>query len=566
LRAPQPPDDVAAPIDLDLQTAVLHPGDRELARPILFRRPPDPIGAHSVTDVENLIQPPVYSRAQHRGLAERSFSMTELAASRPRSALERWFKFDQNRTTPARDTIAGLTTFIVMSYIIFVNPSILSFRGVPNLEGKGLPFEAVLTSTCLVAGVMTILMGLYSNRAYAIAPGLGLNAVVAFTLVAEAGLSFPEAMGLIVVEGLAAVVAVLMGLRESIMRAIPLELKKAIAIGIGLFIAFIGLYNSGLVVGRASPTPVDLASFTTWPVLITLVGIVITVALRAIGFPGDLLIGIIATTVFATILNYAFDVYPKDLGYARWPDDIFKAPDFSLVGDISFDAFTTLPFVAALAFAFSLFLADFFDTMGTLVGVGRQAGYLDRRGELPEIRKPLLVDSAAAAAGGFVSASSATTYIESAAGVGVGGRTGWVSVITGALFFPFMFVAPLIGMVPPQATAPALIIVGWLMISVLTEAEEEAEAEVRGEPPPRRALAGIDFHDVALGLSAAIVIMFMPFSFSITDGIAAGFIVYVLVRTFQGLWNEVHPLMWAAALAFAIYFAIPILQQEFSWI
>jgi AGZA family xanthine/uracil permease-like MFS transporter len=492
--------------------------------------------------------------------------MTELAASRPRSGLERWFRFDQNRTNLARDTIAGLTTFIVMSYIIFVNPTILSFRGVPNLESQGLPFEAVLTSTCLVAGVMTILMGLYTNRAYALAPGLGLNAVVAFTLVAENGLGFPEAMGLIVVEGLAAVVAVLIGLRESIMRAIPLELKKAIAIGIGLFIAFIGLYNSGLVIGRASPTPVDLASFTTWPVLITLVGIVVTVALRAIGFPGDLLIGIVATTVFATILNYAFDVYPKDLGYARWPDDIFKAPDFSLVGDISFDAFTTLPFVAALAFAFSLFLADFFDTMGTLVGVGRQAGYLDRRGELPEIRKPLLVDSAAAAAGGFVSASSATTYIESAAGVGVGGRTGWVSVITGALFFPFMFIAPLIGMVPPQATAPALIIVGWLMISVLTEAEEEAEAEVRGEPSPRRALAGIDFHDVALGLSAAIVIMFMPFSFSITDGIAAGFIVYVLVRTFQGQWNRVHPLMWAAAIAFAIYFAIPILQQEFSWI
>jgi adenine/guanine/hypoxanthine permease len=492
--------------------------------------------------------------------------MTELAASRSRSGLERWFRFDQNRTNLTRDTIAGLTTFIVMSYIIFVNPTILSFRGVPNLESQGLPFEAVLTSTCLVAGVMTILMGLYTNRAYALAPGLGLNAVVAFTLVAENGLGFPEAMGLIVVEGLAAVVAVLIGLRESIMRAIPLELKKAIAIGIGLFIAFIGLYNSGLVVGRASPTPVDLASFTTWPVLITLVGIVVTVALRATGFPGDLLIGIVATTVFATILNYAFDVYPKDLGYARWPDDIFKAPDFSIVGDISFDAFTTLPFVAALAFAFSLFLADFFDTMGTLVGVGRQAGYLDKRGELPEIRKPLLVDSAAAAAGGFVSASSATTYIESAAGVGVGGRTGWVSVVTGALFFPFMFIAPLIGMVPPQATAPALIIVGWLMISVLTEAEEEAEAEVRGEPHPRRALAGIDFHDVALGLSAAIVIMFMPFSFSITDGIAAGFIVYVLVRTFQGQWNRVHPLMWAAAIAFAIYFAIPILQQEFSWI
>jgi AGZA family xanthine/uracil permease-like MFS transporter len=489
--------------------------------------------------------------------------MSEFAASLERSALGRRFRFQQNGTALVRDTVAGLTTFIVMSYIIFVNPTILSFRGVPGLEQKGLPFEAVLTSTCLVAGVMTILMGLYTNRAYALAPGLGLNAVVAFTLVAENGLSFPQAMGLIVVEGLAAVVAVLIGLREAIMRAIPLELKKAIAIGIGLFIAFIGLYNSGLVVGRASPTPVDLAAFTTWPVLITLVGLVVTIALRAIGFPGDLLIGIVATTAFATIVNYAADVYPENLGYARWPDTIYEAPDFSIIGDISFSAFTTLPFIAAVAFAFSLFLADFFDTMGTLVGVGRQAGYLDRQGELPEIRKPLLVDSAAAAAGGFVSASSATTYIESASGVGVGGRTGWVSVVTGALFFPFMFFAPLIGMVPPQATAPALIIVGWLMISVLTESEEEAEG---GERRRGRALAGIDFHDLALGLSAAIVIMFMPFSFSITDGIAAGFIVYVLVRVFQGAWATVHPLMWAAAIAFAVYFALPILQQEFSWI
>jgi adenine/guanine/hypoxanthine permease len=496
--------------------------------------------------------------------------MSELAASPQRSAFERWFRFDQNRTTLARDTVAGMTTFIVMSYIIFVNPAILGFAGVPGLEGKGLPFEAVLTSTCLVAGVMTILMGLYTNRAYAIAPGLGLNAVVAFTLVAQNGLGFPEAMGLIVIEGLAAVIAVLIGLREAIMRAIPLELKKAIAIGIGLFIAFIGLYDSGLVVGRAAPTPVDLATFTTWPVIITLVGLIITIALRAMRVPGDLLIGIVATTVFATIVNWAndYEVFdsPATERYARWPSDVFQGPNFSLVGEISFDAFSTLPFVAALAFAFSLFLADFFDTMGTLVGVGRQAGYLDRQGELPEIRKPLLVDSAAAAAGGFASASSATTYIESAAGVGVGGRTGWVSVVTGALFFPFMFIAPLIGMVPPQATAPALIIVGWLMISVLTEAEEEAEEEEQGGVTQRRKLAGIDFHDLALGLSAAIVIMFMPFSFSITDGIAAGFIVYVLVRAFQGAWATVHPLMWAAAIAFAIYFAIPIMQQEFSWI
>jgi AGZA family xanthine/uracil permease-like MFS transporter len=505
--------------------------------------------------------------------------MSDFAGTLERSALGRRFRFDERGTNLARDTVAGMTTFIVMSYIIFVNPAILGFAGVEGLQDQGLPFNAVLTSTCLVAGVMTIIMGLYTNMAYAIAPGLGLNAVVAFTLVAQAGLSFPEAMGLVVVEGLAVLILVLVGLREAIMNAIPIELKKAIAIGIGLFIAFIGLTNSGLVV-RGTGTPVDLAPFTTWPVTITIVGILITIGLRAIGIPGDLFVGIILTTVFATIVNYAADVYPESSGYARWPDDIFESPDFSLVGEFNFDAFTTLPFIAALAFAFSLFLADFFDTMGTLVGVGRQAGYVDAQGEMPEIRKPLLVDSVAAAAGGAVSASSATTYIESSSGVAVGGRTGWVSVVTGALFFPFMFIAPLIGMVPPQATAPALLIVAWLMISVLTEFEEGAEAVETGrvgseesttaQPTrttrTRRKFAGIDFHDLALGLSAAIVIMFMPFSFSITDGIAAGFIVYVFIRVFQGAWNTVHPLMWGAAIAFAIYFAIPIMQQEFDWI
>ena len=502
--------------------------------------------------------------------------MSDFAATLERSVLGRRFGFRDRGTTLARDTVAGMTTFIVMSYIIFVNPLIL------GLNGEGLPFAAVLTSTCLVAGVMTIIMGAYTNMAYAIAPGLGLNAVVAFTLVAQAGLSFPEAMGLVVVEGLAVTLLVLVGLREAIMNAIPLELKKAIAIGIGLFIAFIGLYNSGLVQGREAPTPVDLSPFTTYTTLITIVGLLITIGLRAVGFPGDLLVGIILTTAFATIVNYAADVYPEELGYARWPDDVFQSPDFSLVGEVSLDGFSTLPFVAALALVFTLFLADFFDTMGTLVGVGRQAGYLDEKGEMPEIGKPLLVDSAAAAVGGFASASSATTYIESASGVGVGGRTGWVSVVTGALFFPFMFIAPLIGMVPPQATAPALIIVGWLMISVLTEVEEEAEVE-SGEPlrhdpgqaetavarrptTPERRLAGIDFHDIALGLSAAIAIMLMPFTFSITDGIAAGFIAYVWIRICQGQWARVHPLMFAAAFAFALYFAIPILQQEFDWI
>jgi AGZA family xanthine/uracil permease-like MFS transporter len=505
-------------------------------------------------------------------------------------ALGRWFRFAENGTTLARDTVAGITTFIVMSYIIFVNPAILGFAGIEGLQDIGLQFDAVLTSTCLVAGVMTIAMGLFTNRAYAIAPGLGLNAFVAFTLVAGEGLGFPEAMGLVVIEGLAITILVIVGLREKIMRAIPLELKKAIAVGIGLFIGFIGLVNAGLVI-RGEGTPVDLAKFTTWTTLIAIAGIAMTIVLRARGIPGDLLIGIILTTILATIINWANDytVYPEQLGYARWPEDLFDAPNFGLVGEISFDAFSTLPFLAALAFVFTLMISDFFDTMGTLVGVGKQAGYLDAQGELPEIQKPLLVDSVAAAAGGFVSASSATTYIESASGVGVGGRTGWVSLITGALFFPFMFIAPLIGMVPPQATAAALIVVAYLMITVLSEAEEEADVEegvlatedrpVMGrvdEPltSPRRdvvttsgrVLAGINFQDLALGLGAALTIIMMPFSFSIADGIGFGFIAYCLVRVAQGLWHRIHPLMWVATAAFVLYFAIDILQQEAGWL
>ncbi|MGH3091777.1 MAG: NCS2 family permease, partial [Gaiellaceae bacterium] len=342
-------------------------------------------------------------------------------------------------------------------------------------------------------------------------------------------------MGIVVMEGALVTALVLLGMREKVMAAIPLELKKAIAIGIGLFIAFIGLVNSGLVV-RGEGTPVALADFTTWPLLVVVFGLVLTIGLRAIGFRGDLLVGIVATTAFATLVNWATDHTAfTQPGVARWPDDIVQSPNFGLVGEFSFDSFATVGIVTTIALVFSLFLADFFDTMGTLVGVGKQAGYLTTEGELPGIRKPLLVDSVAALAGGAASASSATTYIESGAGVGVGGRTGWVSVVTGALFFPFLFIAPLIGMVPAQATAPALILVGWLMITALTEAEERAE----GDPAAERKLAGIDFHDLAIGLSAALTIMIMPFTYSITNGIGFGFIAYVLIRIAQGEWRRV---------------------------
>ena len=484
--------------------------------------------------------------------------MTDVAQQRQGGWMERKFRFAQNGTTLARDTMAGLTTFIVMSYIIFVNPQILSFAGIEGLEGQGLPFDAVLAVTCLVAGVMTIAMGLYTNYAYAIAPGLGINATVAFGLVAGEGLSFPAAMGLIVVEGIAVTIFVLTGLRAKVMDAIPLDLKKAIAIGIGLFIAFIGFESAGIVVPG---TPVvDLAPLTTWPILVAIFGLFLTIVLRARGVRGDLLIGIVASTVLATVINEASD---GDAGFtvgATVPDDVYASPNLELLGNFNFDAFTELAFISAVVWAFSLFMADFFDTMGTLVGVGKQAGYLDDEGRLPEIRKPLLVDSLSAVAGGAASASSATTYIESASGVSVGGRTGWVAVVCGVLFLPFMFFAPIIGMVPPQATAPALIIVGFLMMTALTEAEDVAE----GETP--RKLAGIDFSDLGIGLAAALTIMVMPFTFSIADGIGFGFIAFVVVRAAEGRWKDVHPFMWAASAAFALYFIVPYLQDTFDWI
>jgi AGZA family xanthine/uracil permease-like MFS transporter len=489
--------------------------------------------------------------------------MATMAAAVRGSVLERRFRFAEHGTTLARDTMAGVTTFIVMSYIIFLNPIILSFTGVKGLEGKGLPFDGVLTATCVVAGVMTIIMGLYTNRAYAIAPGLGLNAVVAFQLVATEGLSFPAAMGLILLEGAVVTAFVLTGLREQVMRAIPLELKKAIAIGIGLFIAFIGLYDSGIV-ARGTGTPVTLGSFTTWSILVAIIGLVLTIGLRARGFRGDLLVGIIGTTIIATIINWQTNYTAFTTpGVARWPDKIVDTPNWSLFGNFNFDAFSKLGVISALVWVFALFLSDFFDTMGTLVGVGKQAGYLDKEGNLPEMKKPLLVDSLAAMAGGASSTSSATTYIESGAGVGAGGRTGWVAVIAGALFLPFIFIAPLIGMVPAQATAAALIIVGYLMISSLTEAEEEAEP---GRKQGGMRLAGIDFHDLAIGLPAALVIIIMPLTYSITNGIGFGFIAYTLIRAARGEWRKIHPLMWAVSAAFTLYFFVPLLQTHVSWI
>jgi adenine/guanine/hypoxanthine permease len=482
--------------------------------------------------------------------------MATVASAAEGNALERFFKFKQYGTSLKRDTLAGLTTFIVMAYIIFVNPNIL------GLGGEGLAFAAALTSTCLVAGVMTILMGLVSNKAFAIAPGMGLNAVVAFSLVLGQGISFESAMGLIVLEGVAITILVITGFREAIFKAIPLELKKAIVVGIGFFILFIGLVDGGFI-NTEGGTPVGLVELGTVPMVplaVAVVGLLATIVMLALRWRAAILLGIIVATAFGVVMNY---IYDRDAGFlpgtAVIPDRVFAAPDFSLVGQFDFGAFTKLGIAAALLWIFSLMLSDFFDTMGTLVGVGGQAGYLDEKGDLPQVNRPLIVDSLAAAAGGAVSASSATTYIESGAGVGVGGRTGWVAIVTGVLFLLAMFFSPVAAIVPTQATAAALIVVGYLMMATLTKGESEAEHDLT-EPK-----AAINFGNLAFGLPAVLIMTLMPLTFSITNGIGAGFIAYVLIRTAQGKAREVNLLLWISAAAFVIYFIFPYLEAQ-GWV
>jgi AGZA family xanthine/uracil permease-like MFS transporter len=466
------------------------------------------------------------------------------------NVLERFFKFKQRNTSLRRDTLAGLTTFMVMSYIIIVNPHIL------GLSGKGLPFSASLTSTCLVAGVMSILMGLLTNYSYAIAPAMGINAIVAFSLVLGHGLSFKSAMGLIVLEGLAITILVLAGIRNAIFKAIPIELKKAIAIGIGFFILFIGLVDGGIVV-VGSETPLTLGAFVGVPIAVTLFGLVTTIIMVVRRWRGAIILGILGSTALAVLLNYIYEEKAFAPGTAIIPGHIFAAPDFSLIGQFDFEAFSKLGIAATLLWTFSLMLGNFFDAMGSIVGVGSQAGYLSRDGNLPQIDRVLLVDSVAAVAGGAVSASSATTYIESGAGVAQGGRTGWVCLIVGVLFLACMWISPLASIVPTNATAPALIIVGFLMMATLTRGEA---AEESSEPK-----AAINFANLDVGIPALLIMTIIPLTYSITNGIGFGFISYAVIALARGRSREVSWVLWITAAAFLIYFLAPLFQAE-GWI
>ncbi|MBI4841497.1 MAG: NCS2 family permease [candidate division NC10 bacterium] len=460
--------------------------------------------------------------------------------------LERWFDLRAKGTTVGTEVLAGVTTFMVMAYIIFVNPAILNFSGIKELQGLGPGFAPTLAATCLVAGVMTMLMGLASNYPFAVASGMGLNAVVAFQLIVGMKLPWSAAMGVIFLEGVIITILVLTGFREAVMDAIPISLKRAIGVGIGLFILFIGLFSGGLVKPGPPGVPVTLGDLKSLPVLVTLIGLFLTVALMALRIKGALLIGILLTTLVAIVVNAASGYTAFAIpGVAVVPPRILAWPDFSTFGrGLDLSIFWRAGVMAAALTIFSIMLADFFDTMGTVIGIGGEAGWLDEKGKLPRLNRILLVDSLAAVFGGFSSASSATTYIESAAGVSEGGRSGLTSVVTGLLFFLALFFSPVAGVVPPQATAAALIVVGYLMCSIVKD---------------------IPFGDFEEGFPALMTLVVMPFTYSITNGIGAGFVTYAFIKLIRGKAHELHAMMLGTAVAFVIYFALPWLRAVFGF-
>jgi len=445
----------------------------------------------------------------------------------------RYFKIKQRKTTVRTEIIAGITTFMTMAYIIFVNPAILSAGG-----DTGIPFEGAVIATCIGAGIMSILMGVLTNTPFALASGMGINAVVVFTVIFGLGLSWQQAMGIIVIEGILVTILVLTGLRSMIMRAIPMGLKYAIGVGIGLFIAFIGAQQAGFV--DIDPiTAVKLGDFTAHYTQLAAFGLILTAILVAFRIKGGILLGIIGTA----IAGMAFRVTPIPTRFISVPTKesfaIFFQAD--LVGAVWSKGMIN---IAALVMIFALFMTDFFDTMGTVIGVGGEAGLLDRKGSLPNLRRVLLVDSLAAVAGGLFGASSITTRIESASGVSDGGRTGIMPTMTGFLFLISVFFTPLIavigggvevaeGIYKYPITSPALIVVGFLMMTVMSK---------------------IDFKDFEIGIPAFLTIIIMPFTYSISYGIGFGFISYTLIKLVKGKFRELHPLMIIVSILFAAAF------------
>ena len=445
------------------------------------------------------------------------------SAQNPTGAIDRFFHITERGSTVARELRGGVVTFFAMAYILVLNPLILSAT-------SDVAPAAIASGTAAVAGVMTILMGVVANFPMGMAAGLGINAMVAYTLIGADGMTYADAMGLIIIEGVIILVLVLTGFREAVFKAVPAYLKTAISVGIGLFIALIGLINAKIVGPGGTPLELGLGgSLQGWPVLVFLFGLFLIIILYVRQVKGAILVGILCSTVVAVVIEAvahlgAYNAEDNPTGWSLSVPALNGSPvslpdlstffEFNLLGSIE-----KVGIVSVVLLVFSLMLADFFDTMGTMVAVGSEAGLLDEQGNPPRTREILVIDSLAAVAGG----------------VGEGARTGLASVVTGALFLASMFLAPLVTMVPYEAATPALVIVGFLMMMQVTE---------------------IDWKRPEIALPAFITIIMMPFSYSITNGIGAGFIAFLVVQLAQGKVKNVHPLMWLTSILFVVYFTL----------
>ncbi|QEU93597.1 NCS2 family permease [Streptomyces kanamyceticus] len=461
----------------------------------------------------------------------------------PRGGLDGYFKITERGSTLAREVRGGLATFFAMAYIIVLNPIILG--SAKDMYGHQLDNKQLVTATVLTAAFTTLLMGVIGNVPIALAAGLGVNTVVALQLAPR--MSWPDAMGMVVLAGFVVMLLVATGLRERVMSAVPLGLRKGIAIGIGLFIMLIGLVDSGFVsrIPDAAHTTVPLqlggdGHLNGWPVLIFVLGVLLTLALLVRKVPGAILISIVVMTVVAMIINAVADIPSWGLTTPEWPGNPVSTPDFGLVGEISlFGGFEKVGVLTGVLFVFTVLLSCFFDAMGTIMGIGDEAKLTDANGNMPGINKVLFVDGIAVAAGGASSASATTCFVESTAGVGEGARTGLANVVTGGLFAVALFLTPIATMVPSQAATPALLAVGFLILS--------------------GSIRAIDWSDYTIAIPAFVTMLMMPFTYSITNGIGMGFVTFTVLRVAAGRAREVPVAMYVVSAVFAFYYLMPAL-------
>lgn len=454
--------------------------------------------------------------------------------------LDRYFEISSRGSTYGREVRGGIVTFVTMAYIVILNPIILT-SGV-DIDGNTLSFPAVSAVTALTAGVMTILFGIFTRLPFAFAAGLGINAFLAFSVVGQ--VTWPEAMAIVMINGALIVLLAVTGLRRMIFDAVPMALKTAITVGIGLFIAFIGFVNAGFVTstGAASP-PVGLGvdgSVGSVPTLIFVLTLVVTGVLVARRVKGGLLIGLVSGTVVAMIIEAIWSLGPATENPGGWSLTVptlqgspFSVPDLSLIGAVDFN-FDRVAVVTVIMLVFTLLFTNFFDAMGTFTGLSREAGLSDEKGNFPRLKSALVVEGVGAVAGGFTSSSSNTVFVESGAGIGEGARTGFANIITGIFFLAAMFLTPLTQVVPTEVAAAALVVVGAMMMTQIKD---------------------VDFTDYRVLLPVFLTVTVMPMTYSIANGIGAGFVAWVLLHALSGQARKVHWLLWIVAAGFVVYFA-----------